>query len=171
MLIVGFLYYLATGCVTSSNSVSDDLTGNENGDPTLEGDDNVPAAKDNRLAPGPIEDVDMKELVYQGVEKQLSASDTEQSKVEIGDFESYKFAIIKMTKSSEDVTSLASESPDRLIVEVSGWYKRSAKSDDETDDKCFSFEANVHLNEDGDNWTYDDKDPLTFNRENSEDCY
>lgn len=158
-----------TACVTSGKEGASDAA--ETGDPALEGDDNVPTPRNTTLPPGVIDDIDLKELVYQGAEKQLAANDDDQTRVEIGDFESFKFSITKMTKSGEDVTNLQSEQPDRLIVEMHGWYKRTGKAGEEPSENCFSFESTVSLVAEADSWTYDDKDPLKFNRESSEDCY
>lgn len=159
---------LTAGCVTSGSSdpASADVT-----DPESVGEENVPVNKTTSIAPGPIDDIDLKEVAYQGVEKQLLASETEQTRVEIGDFESFKFTIVKMSRAGEDITNISSEQPDRLTVETTGWYKRAAKDGDEPSENCFSFESTVHLNAEGDAWVYDDKEPLTFTRENSEDCF
>lgn len=161
-----------TACVTGgSHSTSSDSAADasESGD----GEANVPTPKQDAVAPGPVTDVDLKEIIYQGAEKQLLASETETERVEIGDFESFKFTITKLMHNGEDVTNLSNEPSDRMAVELSGWYKRSPKSDEEdgNNDQCFSFDATAHLNADGDSWSYDDNEPLSFVRQNSEDCY
>lgn len=159
---------VAAGCVTSGDG---ETNTSEVTDPESVGEENVPASKSTNIAAGPIEDIDLKEVVYQGIEKQLAATENEQTRVEIGDFESFKFNIVRMSRAGEDVTSIASEQPDRLAVEAAGWYKRSAKTGDEPSENCFSFESTIHLNADADTWVYDDKEQLTFSRENSEDCF
>lgn len=170
MLSCLFLASWAAGCVTTA-AKDDAANSTEAADPELGGEDNVPAPKITKLGPGLIEDIDLKELVYQGVEKQLVATENEETSVEIGDFESFKFSVTKMTKGGEDVTSVPTEQPDRLFVELTGWYKRTAKTGDEPVENCFSFESIVALTGDSDSWVYDDKEVLKFNRESSEDCY
>jgi hypothetical protein len=163
-----FAAALAAGCVTSGDG---ETTGSEVTDPESVGEENVPVTKSTAIGSGPIEDIDLKEVVYQGVEKQLVGTENELTRVEIGDFESFKFNIVRMSRAGEDVTNISSEQPDRLVVEASGWYKRSGKTGDAPSENCFSFESTVHLNADADSWVYDDKEPLTFSRENSEDCF
>lgn len=160
---------LLTGCVTGQDSSAN----SETEVPELLGEDNVPVQKTPSLKEGPLEDIDLKEIAYQGIEKQLSAYDTEKVRVEIGDFESFKFTIVHMSRAGEDITNIATEQPDRLTVATSGWYKRAERTaaDGSIGEKCFSFETTVHLSSEGEMWIYDDREPLKFSRENTEDCF
>jgi len=158
-------------CVTTSSNETESVpTASDVEDPTTAGEDNVPVAKSNTLALGPIDDVDVKEVIYQGLEKQMLETETETTKVEIGDFESFKFSIVKMNTDTADTDGIPSQEPEIITVEVTGWYKRGTIGD-EASDKCFSFETQVDLISETEIWTYDDKAPLKFTRENTEDCY
>ncbi len=160
-----------TACVTSSSAEPDSVpTITDVEDPATVGEDNVPVAKPNTLALGPIDDIDIKEVIYQGLEKQLLATETETTKVEIGDFESFKFSVIKINKTTTDTEVIPSQEADKITAEVTGWYKRGTIGDDATD-KCFSFDSQVNLNSENEMWIYDDKAPLNITRENTEDCY
>jgi len=160
-----------TACVTTGASESEIIpTTSDIDDPTTVGEDNVPVTKSNTLTLGPIEDVDLKEIIYQGLEKQMLASETETTKVEIGDFESFKFSIVKMNNTSDEVGDIPSQEPEKISVEVTGWYKKGTIGDDATD-KCFSFYSQIELNSKNEMWIYDERAPLKFTRENTEDCY
>jgi hypothetical protein len=160
-----------TACVTTNAEETESVpTATDVEDPATVGEDNVPVAKPNTLALGPIEDVDIKEVIYQGLEKQLLATETETTKVEIGDFESFKFSIIKMNNVTADTDGIPSQEADKITVEVTGWYKKGTIGDDATD-KCLSFDSQMNLTSENEMWIYDDKAPLKFTRENTEDCY
>jgi hypothetical protein len=167
LLSIGF----NAACVTTSADDPETVpTASDVEDPASVGEDNVPVAKPNTLALGPIEDIDIKEVIYQGLEKQMLASETETTKVEIGDFESFKFSIIKMNNTAANTEEIPSQSADEITVEVTGWYKKGTVGD-EASDKCFSFDSQVNLSNQNEIWIYDEKAPLKFTRENTEDCY
>ncbi len=160
-----------TACVTTNTSEPETVpTASDVEDPATVGEDNVPVAKSNALALGPIDDVDIKEVIYQGMEKQMLATENETTKVEIGDFESFKFSIIKMNNTTADTEDIPSQEADKITVEVTGWYKKGTIGDDATD-RCFSFDSQVNLSAENEMWVYEDKAPLKFMRENTEDCY
>lgn len=165
------MLFANTACVTTNSTETESVpTATDVEDPATVGEDNVPVAKPNTLALGPIEDVDINEVIYQGLEKQLLAKETETTKIEIGDFESFKFSIIKMNNITTDTADIPSQEADKITVEVTGWYKKGTIGDDATD-KCLSFDSQINLSLENEMWTYDDKTALAFTRETAEDCY
>jgi len=166
-----FALVVNTACVTPGASESEIVpTASDVDDPATVGEDNVPVAKPNTLALGPIEDVDIKEVIYLGLEKQMLATETETTKVEIGDFESFKFSIVKMDNTPANTEDIPSPEAEKITVEVNGWYKKGTIGDDASD-KCFSFDSQVNLTSQNEMWIYNENDPLKFTRENTEDCY
>lgn len=124
---------------------------------------------------GPIEDEDLKQTIYKGMDarlgKTLAVGQDAEETTEIGDYESFRFAIVKLTRGNDDVSGEPGAAADGMDVEVSGWYKRTVDGDGETRAGCTSFDARLTVLKREGRWTVSDEHPMTFGREDPEDCY
>lgn len=156
------IYHIA-GCRASFRPQSD-----------LEG---VTAADDGGPNLGRLGDQSLKNLIYSGVEASLGAreggAEQDQGNVAIGDMDSFKFTVLRLTKGGIDISGDTSQKADGMDVEVTGWYKRtlSRRDDQHASESCASFDLRVGMRRQDEKWLIKDKIPLKFGREDLEDCY
>lgn len=124
---------------------------------------------------GPITDEDLRQVIYQGLEARIGKSqpigEGAEELTEIGDYDSFRFAIVKLTHGHDDVSTDQSVSPDGMDVEVTGWFKRTVTGDSDGKPTCTSFDARITLLKKSGDWLFSDEHPVTFGREDPEDCY
>lgn len=132
-------------------------------------------ADQGRLELGPITDEDLRQVIYQGLDARLSKAqpvgESAEELTEVGDYDSFRFAIVKLTHGHDDVSSDLTVTPDGMDVEVTGWFKRTVTGDAETKPTCTSFDARITLLKKDGEWHFSDDHPVTFGREDPEDCY
>lgn len=138
----------------------------------------VEVANEEALSLGPVTDSRLKALFYQAIEGTMVARDTQapESKdvsTELGDVDSFRFTIMRLTKGEEDVTGDPRERPDGMDVEVTGWYKRTLPHGDgrRPAESCASFDTRILAVKVEGLWQLKGKIPLTIGREDPEDCY
>lgn len=132
---------------------------------------------ESSLVLGPLVDDRLKLLFYQALEGTLRAQDgsTEDQVVstELGDLDTFRFTLMRLTKADEDISGDPRERPDGLDVEVTGWYKRMRVSREggRPQENCVSFDTHIAVGKVGNSWQLKDKIPLSLGREDAEDCY
>ena len=137
----------------------------------------VELLNDDSLALGPVRDPRLKELFYQAVEGTLAAKDStaegEEVSTELGELDSFRFTVIRLTQAGGDVSGDVDGKPDGMDVEISGWYKRtqSLRPERRTADTCGSFDVRIAAVKLEGLWQLRDKIPLSLGREDVEDCY
>lgn len=135
----------------------------------------TPAQSVGRLELGPMEDEDLRQIVYKGLSarlaKTLAVGEDAQESTEIGDYESFRFTIIKLTRGNDDVSGDPRATADGMDVETSGWFKRTVNDSGDSKTGCTSFDAVVTLLKIQGDWSVSDENPVTFGREDAEDCY
>lgn len=137
----------------------------------------VELVNDDALALGPVRDPRLKELFYQAVEGTLAAKDSkaegEELSTELGDPDSFRFTVIRLTRAGGDVSADPDGKPDGMDVEISGWYKRTKplRLERRTIDICGSFDVRIAAVKFEGLWQLRDKIPLSLGREDVEDCY
>jgi hypothetical protein len=188
----------STGCVTDgapsaqsspSEAVSSDGDGSatdgtaEAGAAGEDGTTEASAAKATPVAPGeryelgPIESDDLKKAIYEGMEARLAHGDATsngaEAATEIGDYEAFKFTIVKLTRGKDDVSGDPTTAPDGMDVEVTGWLRRTADAGTGEKAECVSFDAQVVMQHDpsGSGWTMAKDQDVSFGRQDQEDCY
>ncbi len=128
-----------------------------------------------RLAVGPLHDEDLRRLVYQGLEKHMSKTQSlgegGEEKTALGDFDSFKFNVLRLTKGGAELTG--SETADAADVEVTGWYKVTIASSDasDADPSCTSFDARMQLVQKGGDWQVEGNEGPVMGRQDAEDCF
>jgi hypothetical protein len=128
-----------------------------------------------RYALGTLDDDDLRQVVYHGLEIRLAKGDgdgnDQAAATEIGDVDTFKFTIIKLVRGPDDISGITAEVPDGMDVQVTGWFKRTA-ADGDAKPSCTSFDATVAIVKrvSGD-WTVASGKQPAFGREDSEDCY
>jgi hypothetical protein len=166
--VAAFALSLAACTTTGGNdtSASEDARG-------VEGDASPRPA--GALELGAVEDESLRELIYKGLDERLSRTLTvgegAEEVTEIGDYDSFRFTIVKLTRGADDVSGDPRAVPDGMDVEVSGWYKRTLKGDGDGKPQCTSFDAQLTVLKTQGEWRVSDEHPVTFGREDAEDCY
>lgn len=144
------------------------------GDSALRG---VTLVDDETLQLGPVTDSRLKALFYQAIEGTMVARDAKpeakDTSTELGDVDSFRFTIMRLTKGDEDVTGDPREKPDGMDVEVTGWYKKTLPrgEDQRTTENCASFDTRILAVKVEGLWQLKGKIPLAIGREDPEDCY
>lgn len=153
-------------------------TGGSGGDANetqLQVDERAAARPEGALELGPIEDEDLRQVIYQGLgarlDKTLATGSASEETTEIGDYESFRFTILKLTRGTDDVSGDPSATPDGMNVEVSGWYRRTVSGEEDGKPQCTSFDAQLTMTRTQGAWAVSNEHPLTFGREDPEDCY
>lgn len=116
-----------------------------------------------RLGLGPLTADDVRSVIHKGLAQKLAPA-------EIGDLESFKMSVIKLSKGADDVSGDPTEQPDGLEVQVTGWYKRAGGGED-AKAQCLSFDALVMVKKTTGDWAFPDPATVTLAREDQEDCY
>jgi hypothetical protein len=129
------------------------------------------------LASGTLTDKDMKELLYRAIGQSLGAKKEQgegtESKIEPGDMDGFKFTILRLTKDGVELSGDGGGRPDGMEVEITGWYKKVTRLEGRARpvENCGSFDLRVAAVKVGTGWQIADKIPLSFAREDEEDCY
>jgi len=137
----------------------------------------VEIPSDDVLTLGPVSDNRLKALFYQAIEGTMVArdaqSDAKDVSTELGDVDSFRFTIMRLTKGDEDVTGDPRERPDGMDVEVTGWYKRTQPQGEgrRLAESCASFDTRILAVKVEGLWQLKGKIPLIIGREDPEDCY
>ena len=130
-----------------------------------------------RVGIGPLGDSDIQEAIYKGIEAKVAGSrkrgQGNEVETELGDLESFKFTVVKLTKGADDVSgsgsALLGAQADGMDVQVTGWYKRTVSAAPAP--SCASFDLLVTISRQGGVWHLKGETPLSFQREDSEDCF
>jgi hypothetical protein len=137
----------------------------------------VSIGDEDALTLGPVTDGRLKALFYQAAEATIAYRDA-QSEVkdvstELGDMDSFRFTLMRLTKGEDDVTGDPREKPDGMEVEVTGWYKqtRPQGAGRGAAESCGSFDTRILAVKVEGLWQLRGKIPLTIGREDPEDCY
>lgn len=137
----------------------------------------VSLVDEDALALGPVTDSRLKALFYQAAEATMAfrdaQSETKDVSTELGDVDSFRFTVMRLTKGEEDVTGDPREKPDGMEVEVTGWYKQTRPQRDGrgSAESCGSFDTRLWAVKVEGLWQLKGKVPLVIGREDSEDCY
>jgi len=149
-------------------------TSQANGNSALRG---VALVDEETLLLGPVTDSRLKALFYQAIEGTMvvrdAHSEAKDASTELGDVDSFRFTIMRLTKSDEDVTGDPRERPDGMDVEVTGWYKQTLPRGEgqRAIENCASFDTRILAVKVEGLWQLKGKIPLTIGREDPEDCY
>jgi hypothetical protein len=156
-----------------------DDTGNEAGE-SAETAATSPAAvpPGERLELGPVENEDLKHEIYEAMEKRLAHGDATsngaEAATEIGDYDAFKFTIVKLTRGKDDVSGDPTTPPDGMDVEVTGWLRRTLADNGSGAEKseCVSFDAQIAMHHEGEaGWAIAKDQDVAFGRQDQEDCY
>jgi hypothetical protein len=100
-------------------------------------------------------------------------SEVKDVSTELGDVDSFRFTLMRLTKGDEDVTGDPREKPDGMEVEVTGWYKQTQPKVEGrgTVESCGSFDTRIWAVKVEGLWQLKGKVPLAIGREDPEDCY
>jgi hypothetical protein len=125
---------------------------------------------------GALESEDMRHTLWKAFEQRLTktqtVSDNAEEATELGDYDSFKFTVVKTMSGKDDISGDTSQAPDAVDVEVTGWYKRTLnQSGQDAVSSCFSFDAVAPLKLRGADWIVPDDYQVVFGREDQEDCY
>lgn len=137
----------------------------------------VSLAEEDTLTLGPLTDSRLKDLFYQAAEATMASRDAQSEErgvvTELGDVDSFRFTLMRLTKGQEDVTGDPREKPDGMEVEVTGWYKQTRPEGEGrgTAESCGSFDTRIWAVKVEGLWQLKDKVPLAIGREDPEDCY
>jgi hypothetical protein len=127
-----------------------------------------------KLALGPLQDEDARHVFWSALDKRLSrtqkAGDGDVT-IELGDYESFFFTVVKVQHAGDDVSSDTPQPADAVSVEVTGWYKKSGKQGGQTKDNCFSFDVTLPAALQGGKWQVPEAAKAELAREDAEDCY
>jgi hypothetical protein len=153
-----------TRCVTGASAVPADAAAAP-----------APAPAPSAQGVGPLLDDTLAGLIYDSIGASLEVdreqADGGEQRTDIGDFDAFRFRVVRLTRGSEDVSATPQLGYDGLEIQVSGWYKRTTMGPHAGDQtRCMSFDALVRLAREGDTWALEHDAPLTITREDPEDC-
>lgn len=165
------------------------------------GDDAAPTTPANAVALGPIEDEALRDLVYKALQSNMNSSqpiaEGAEEITELGDADTFKFAVVKISTSGSDAAAAATASsgatesgqgPLRAVpgqavagldakgdgdmeVQVTGWFKRSVVGNVDTSPTCKGFDAVVALERSSGTWKVKNAPMRPLEREDNEDCF
>jgi hypothetical protein len=123
---------------------------------------------------GKLEDDALRQLLYEAlggrVNRSRDVGDGQTEMSELGEVESFEFNVIKTMRDGVEIDG--NEAPNRIDIEIRGWYRRSlAGGDASAQPVCSSFDTMATVVYRRGVWTLEDGQELAFTREDQEDCY